>query len=48
MQDYYPQKGKHLTLTERRNIERWLKEGYSEREIASFSDKIYCQTFQHP
>lgn len=34
MQDYYTPKGKHLTLTDRRNIERWLREGYSNREIA--------------
>ena len=34
MQDYYTPKGKHLTLADRRNIERWLKEGYSNREIA--------------
>ena len=34
MQDYYTPKGKHLTLADRRNIERWLKEGHSNREIA--------------
>lgn len=28
MQDYYTPKGNHLTLADRRNIERWLKEGY--------------------
>ncbi|WP_420780550.1 IS30 family transposase [Streptococcus canis] len=34
MQDYYTPKGKHLTLTERRMIECWLKEELSNREIA--------------
>lgn len=34
MQNYYTPKGKHLTLTDRRNIERWLKEGHSNHEIA--------------
>ncbi len=34
MQDYYTPKSKHLTLAERRNIDRWLKEGHSNREIA--------------
>lgn len=34
MQDYYTPKGKHLTLADRRTIERWLKEGHSNREIA--------------
>lgn len=34
MQDYYTPKGKHLTLADRRNMERWLKEGLSNREIA--------------
>ncbi len=34
MQDYYTPKGKHLTLAERRMIDRWLKEGQSNREIA--------------
>ena len=34
MQDYYTPKGKHLTLADRRNIERRLKEGYSHHEIA--------------
>ncbi|WP_444811528.1 helix-turn-helix domain-containing protein, partial [Streptococcus canis] len=29
MQDYYTPKGKHLTLAERRMIDRWLKEGQS-------------------
>ncbi|GAA0053674.1 hypothetical protein ScFU97_07750 [Streptococcus canis] len=33
MQDYYTPKGKQLTLT-RRMIDRWLKEGQSNREIA--------------
>ncbi|MBT0923678.1 helix-turn-helix domain-containing protein, partial [Streptococcus lutetiensis] len=27
MQNYYTPKNKHLTLTERRMIERWLQEG---------------------
>ena len=34
MQNYYTPKGKHLTLAARRNIERWLHEGHSNREIA--------------
>lgn len=34
MQDYYTLKRKHLTLPERRMVERWLQEGYSNREIA--------------
>ncbi|MGG6818928.1 UNVERIFIED_CONTAM: helix-turn-helix domain-containing protein, partial [Streptococcus canis] len=34
MQDYYTPKGKQLTLAERRMIDRWLKEGQSNREIA--------------
>ncbi|MDV5976239.1 helix-turn-helix domain-containing protein, partial [Streptococcus canis] len=34
MQDYYTPKGKHLTLAERRMIERWLLEEQSNREIA--------------
>lgn len=34
MQNYYTPKGKHLTLSERRTIERWLQEGLSNREIA--------------
>ncbi|WP_159305228.1 IS30 family transposase, partial [Streptococcus canis] len=34
MQDYYTPKSKQLTLTERRMIDRWLKEGQSNREIA--------------
>ena len=34
MQNYYTPKSKHLTLTERRMIERWLQEGLSNREIA--------------
>ena len=33
MQDYYTPKSKQLTLT-RRMIDRWLKEGQSNREIA--------------
>lgn len=34
MQDYYTPKGKQLTLAERQMIERWLKEGKSNREMA--------------
>ncbi|MBT0891856.1 helix-turn-helix domain-containing protein, partial [Streptococcus lutetiensis] len=34
MQTYYTLKSKHLKLTERRMIERWLQEGLSNREIA--------------
>ena len=34
MQNYYTPKGKHLTLADRRNIERWLHEGLSHLEIA--------------
>lgn len=34
MQNYYTPKGKHLTIADRRHIERWLKEGLSNREIA--------------
>ncbi len=34
MQDYYTPKGDHLTLADSINIERWLKEGHSNREIA--------------
>ncbi|OVE99815.1 hypothetical protein CAV53_08470, partial [Streptococcus mutans] len=29
---YYTPKGKHLTLADRRHIERWLREGQSHRE----------------
>ncbi|HFR3271806.1 TPA: helix-turn-helix domain-containing protein, partial [Streptococcus suis] len=39
MQDYYTPKGKHLTLSDRRNIERWLYEGCSNREVARRLDK---------
>ncbi|MGQ7422940.1 IS30 family transposase [Streptococcus suis] len=34
MQKYYTLKGKHLTIDNRRLIERWKKEGKSNREIA--------------
>ena len=34
MQDYYTPKGKQLTLADRRIMECWLKERYSNREIA--------------
>lgn len=39
MQDYYTPKGKHLTLSDRRNIDRWLKEGKSCREITKLLGK---------
>ena len=35
MQNHYTTKGKHLTIDSRRLIERWKKEGKSNREIAS-------------
>ncbi|CJT94522.1 transposase [Streptococcus pneumoniae] len=35
MQDNYTTKAKHLTIDSRRLIERWKKEGKSNREIAS-------------
>lgn len=35
MQDNYTTKGKHLTIDSRCLIERWKKEGKSNREIAS-------------
>ncbi|MBF0699302.1 helix-turn-helix domain-containing protein, partial [Streptococcus danieliae] len=34
MQNNYTTKGKHLTINDRRYIERWNKEGKSNREIA--------------
>lgn len=34
MQDHYTPKGKQLTLVERRMIERWVREGHSNREMA--------------
>ncbi len=33
-------KGKHLTIDSRRLIERWKKEGKSNREIASLLGKV--------
>ena len=39
MQDNYTTKGKHLTIDSRRLIERWKKEGKSNREIASLFGK---------
>ncbi|SNE67770.1 transposase [Streptococcus pneumoniae] len=35
MQENYTTKAKHLTIDSRRLIERWKKEGKSNREIAS-------------
>ncbi|HET2525934.1 TPA: helix-turn-helix domain-containing protein, partial [Streptococcus pneumoniae] len=40
MQDNYTTKGKHLTIDSRRLIERWKKEGKSNREIASLLGKV--------
>ena len=39
MNDNYTTKGKHLTIDSRRLIERWKKEGKSNREIASLLGK---------
>lgn len=39
MQDNYTTKGKHLTIDSRCLIERWKKEGKSNREIASLLGK---------
>ncbi|CJN75001.1 IS1239%2C transposase [Streptococcus pneumoniae] len=39
MQDNYTTKAKHLTIDIRRLIERWKKEGKSNREIASLLGK---------
>lgn len=39
MQDNYTTKGKYLTINSRRLIERWKKEGKSNREIASLLGK---------
>lgn len=41
MQDNYTTKGKHLTINDRRNIERWLKQGKSRREIARLLGKAH-------
>ena len=40
MQNHYTTKGKHLTIDSRRLIERWKKEGKSNREIASLLGKV--------
>ena len=39
MQDCYTPKGRHLTLADRKNIERWLKQGLSHRKVASLLAK---------
>ena len=39
MPDYYTPKGKHLTMADRRLIERWKQEGKSNREIAGLLGK---------
>ncbi|VJK82570.1 IS1239 transposase [Streptococcus pneumoniae] len=39
LQDNYTTKAKHLTIDSRRLIERWKKEGKSNREIASLLGK---------
>lgn len=39
MQNNYTTKGKHLTINDRRNIERWLNQGKSNREIARLLGK---------
>lgn len=39
MQDNYTTKGKHFTIDSRHLIERWKKEGKSNREIASLLGK---------
>ncbi|NQK46197.1 IS30 family transposase, partial [Streptococcus suis] len=39
MQKYYTPKGKHLTIDNRRLIERWKNEGKSNREIADLLGK---------
>ena len=39
MPDYYTPKGKHLTIADRRLIERWKQEGKSNREIAGLLGK---------
>ena len=41
MQDYYIPKGKHLTLADRRNIERGLREGHSHREVGKAPQTIH-------
>ncbi|EID69654.1 DNA-binding helix-turn-helix protein, partial [Streptococcus pseudopneumoniae SK674] len=44
MKNHYTTKAKHLTIDSRRLIERWKKEGKSNREIASLLGKA-PQTF---
>ena len=39
MPDYYTPKGKHLTIADRRLIERWKQEDKSNREIAGLLGK---------
>ena len=39
MQNHYTTKSKHLTIHSRRLIDRWKKEGKSNREIASLLGK---------
>ncbi len=39
MQDHYTPKGKHLTMDNRRLIERWKNENMSNREIAGLLGK---------
>ncbi|WP_175913775.1 helix-turn-helix domain-containing protein, partial [Streptococcus sp. 646] len=39
MKNHYTTKAKHLTIDSRRLIERWKKEGKSNREIASLLGK---------
>ncbi|KHD43989.1 hypothetical protein NC01_09285, partial [Streptococcus uberis] len=42
MQNYYTPKGKQLTLTDRRNIQRWvIDEGKSHREVARLLGKVH-------
>lgn len=48
MQDNYTTKGKHLTIDSRRLIERWKKEGKSNREIASYLGKGASKRFILP
>ncbi|WP_152166009.1 helix-turn-helix domain-containing protein, partial [Streptococcus pseudopneumoniae] len=40
MQNHYTTKAKHLTIDNRRLIERWKKEGKSNREIAFLLGKV--------
>ena len=43
MQNNCTTKGKHLTIDSRRLIERWKKEGKSNREIASLLGTIHTE-----